>query len=293
MTGQVLEEKKAKILIVEDDVEVADMLDAYFHVQGYDASTVNWGEDGVKTCQAEHPDLVILDIKLPDIDGFEVAQLIRDHRGTKDTPIIFLTERRGRESRLKSLQLHADDYITKPFDIQDLRLRVRNALQRGQRVSLTNPVTGLPLEGVVDENLSGCLEEGGWMLLIISLQNLGRFRDIYGFVASDDLLRAVTLMIQDSIHRGDSPKDFLGHLTSTDFVLITKPEHTAYYQDRISSRLGQSFDYFYRDQDRESDIFNGAHLAVQITELQLSLDAYKNPRQLKAELAIICGQEIH
>ena len=65
-------DKKAKILIVEDDLDVAEMLNAYFGVQGYDVVTVNWGEDGVKSCIAERPDLVILDIRLPDIDGYEV-----------------------------------------------------------------------------------------------------------------------------------------------------------------------------------------------------------------------------
>ncbi|MEJ5224581.1 MAG: response regulator, partial [Anaerolineales bacterium] len=81
---------KAKILIIEDDLDVADMLGSYFRVQGYDVSTVNWGEDGVKTAQTILPNLVILDIRLPDIDGFEVARRLRTTRKTQDIPIIFL-----------------------------------------------------------------------------------------------------------------------------------------------------------------------------------------------------------
>ena len=86
---------------------------------------------------------MILDIRLPDIDGFEVARRLRGNRKTREIPIIFLTEKRERGDRLKGLELQADDYITKPFDIQELRLRVRNALQRSRQGSLTNPVTGL------------------------------------------------------------------------------------------------------------------------------------------------------
>jgi DNA-binding response OmpR family regulator len=154
-----VEEAKSTILIVEDDLDIADMLNAYFRVQGYEVRTVNWGEDGVRLCQSEKTDLVILDIRLPDIDGFEVAKRLRSNRKTKDVPIIFLTEKRERADRLKGLQLQADDYVTKPFDIQELRLRVRNALQRSRQGSLTNAVTGLPEGNLVDEALRLCLEK--------------------------------------------------------------------------------------------------------------------------------------
>ncbi|MEJ5201144.1 MAG: response regulator, partial [Anaerolineales bacterium] len=115
-------DEKATILIVEDDLDIADMLNAYFRIQGYEVLTVNWGEDDIRACQTNRPDIVILDIRLPDTDGFEVARRLREDRRTKDLPIIFLTEKRERMSRLKGLELKADDYITKPFDIQELRL---------------------------------------------------------------------------------------------------------------------------------------------------------------------------
>jgi len=87
-------EAKHKILIVEDDPDVSEMLNAYFRVQGYDVYTVNWGEDGVRAGQTTTPDLIILDIRLPDIDGYEVARRLRKDRRTQEIPIIFLTEKR-------------------------------------------------------------------------------------------------------------------------------------------------------------------------------------------------------
>jgi len=87
---------KSKILIVEDDLDVAEMLNAYFRVQGYEVFTVNWGEDGVRAAQTVLPDLMILDIRLPDIDGYEVARRVRTDRRTNEIPIIFLTEKRER-----------------------------------------------------------------------------------------------------------------------------------------------------------------------------------------------------
>src|SRR3970282_2872188 len=74
---------KSKILVVEDDLDVAEMLNAYFRVPGYEVFTVNWGEDGVRACQTINPDLVVLDIRLPDIDGYEVARRLRTDRRTQ------------------------------------------------------------------------------------------------------------------------------------------------------------------------------------------------------------------
>lgn len=263
-------EAKQKILIVEDDLDVADMLNAYFRVQGYEVFTVNWGEDGVRACQASRPDLVILDIRLPDIDGYEVARQLRSNRRTADIPIIFLTEKRDRVDRLQGLELGADDYITKPFDVQELRLRVRNAMLRAHQDTLTNPVTGLPDGTLVDERLTDCLQRPDWVMLIISLENLDVFRESYGFVASDDVLRAVSLMIHNAARESGGQEDFLGHLSSTDFILITKSERADILQERIRSRLEQSLDYFYPIKDREP-VVQGKRLEVKMGVL-LSTD---------------------
>ena len=103
---------KGSILIIEDDLDVAAMLNAFFGVQGYHSWSVTFGEEGVHACQLTPPNLVILDIRLPDIDGFEVARRLRTNRRTSDIPIVFLTENKERESRLKGLELKVDDYIT-------------------------------------------------------------------------------------------------------------------------------------------------------------------------------------
>lgn len=278
-----MDEPRASLLIVEDDLDIADMLNAYFRVQGYEVSVVHWGEDGVEMCQKQAPDLVILDIRLPDIDGFEVARRLRANRRTRDIPIIFLTEKRERLDRLKGLELHAEDYITKPFDIQELRLRVRNTLQRARRGSLTNPVTGLPEGGLVDEHLGKFLAEKDWKLLLISLGHLDAFRELYGFVASDDLLRAVALMIQDSLQQAGG-EGFVGHWTATDFVLLTRQGATAEMQERLKRRLVQSFDYFYRHQDREVDRLEGRRLTVAVTAISKESGALTSLEDLKTEL---------
>ncbi|PWH13725.1 MAG: hypothetical protein DDG60_09690 [Anaerolineae bacterium] len=277
-------ETKQKILIVEDDLDVADMLNAYFRVQGYEVFTVNWGEDGVRAASTARPDLIILDIRLPDIDGYEVARRLRSDRRTGDIPIIFLTEKRDRADRLHGLELGADDYITKPFDVQELRLRVRNALRRASQDTLTNPVTGLPEGALVEEKLEECLRQGGWSMVVVALDNLDAFREYYGFVASDDVMRAVSLMIQNSIRELASPDSFLGHLSPTDFVMVVDAGLAGTMEERVRTRLEQSLDYFYPLKDRDQAATHKKRLAIRSGSLVHGEGKFKTTDDLKAEL---------
>lgn len=277
-------EVKAKILIVEDDLDVAEMLNAYFRVQGYEVFTANWGEDGVRAVQTILPNLIILDIRLPDIDGFEVARRVRSDRRTHEIPIIFLTEKRDRVDRLQGFEVGADDYITKPFDVQELRLRVRNALKRVSQISLTNPVSGLPEGDLVEEKLSDAVHKSGLSLLHISIRNLQAFRDSYGFVASDDVLRAISLMIFNTLKETGAPEDFLGHLTPSDFVVVLSPETLRSFREKIQARLEQSLDYFYPLSDRNHAAQNSNRLSVEVNEIASVYGRYVNAEQLKKDL---------
>ena len=275
---------KSKILIVEDDLDVAEMLNAYFRVQGYEVFTVNWGEDGVRAAQTVLPDLMILDIRLPDIDGYEVARRVRTDRRTNEIPIIFLTEKRERIDRLQGFEVGADDYITKPFDVQELRLRVRNALKRVSQGSLTNPVSGLPEGPLVEERLSDVIHKSGWALLHICINHLDAFREAYGFVASDDVLRAISLMINNTMKENSSTEDFLGHISPTDFVIVITPTNLPAFQDRIRSRLEQSLDYFYPIKDREQAAKRADRLAIEISEVPSVYGRFSSVEQLKKDL---------
>jgi DNA-binding response OmpR family regulator len=263
-------EAKPKLLIIEDDLDLADMLTAYFRVEGYEVVAVNQGEEGVHAYQTSHPDLVILDIFLPDMDGVEVASRLRGNHRAADIPIIFMTDKRELIDELKGLELGVDGYITKPFDVQDLRLRVRNVLRRASQDSLTNPVTGLPEGKLVDEHLKDCLQKPEWTTLVVSLENLDTFRDIYGFVASDDVMRAVSLMLQNAIRETGTPEDFLGHIDTAVFVLITDPAVATRLENRICGRLDRSLEYFYPIKDREKSARDNKRLVFKINLLHSS-----------------------
>ena len=127
---------KARILVVEDDFDISNMLKIYFSGQGYDVEVAARGSQALEKTRQELPHLIVLDIMLPDIDGYEVCRQLRISTRTSHIPIIFLTQKDERSDKLQGLELGADDYITKPFDIEELKLRVEGSI----RLGLSEPI---------------------------------------------------------------------------------------------------------------------------------------------------------
>jgi PleD family two-component response regulator len=241
---------KHTLLIVEDDNDTSEMLRVYFEAQGYRVVTAAGGHEALTKCRQHPPDLILLDVRLPDIDGFEVGQRLQDDLRTSRLPVIFVTERRERDDRITGLKLGAIDYITKPFDVQELRLRVRNALRRAG--SQNNPVTGLPGEKLTNDRLGLLLEKDNWAAVSVIIEGLDMFNEIYGFVARDDVLRAVALILTSAVDELGSIDDFVGHPSESQFLVITIPAKADALARHIEERLGQAMVYFYPIHDREA-----------------------------------------
>jgi PleD family two-component response regulator len=280
-------EDKPKLLIVEDDLDLAEMLNAYFRVQNYEVLTAAWGREALDIAAQETITLIMLDIRLPDIDGYEVCRQLRLQRRTQDVPIIFLTEKRDRVDKLQGLELGVVDYITKPFDIQELRLRVRNAISRAARQTMSNPVTDLPEADLVNQHLQQLLTgDQSWSLLLISISGLSEFRERYGFLAADDVMRAVTLMVRNAVREHSRADDFIGHLSPEDFLIITTPEKVDEIKARVESRVRQSREYFYplRDREKARDSTEIATLRLRSAVLKGQGGVYADLDELKTAL---------
>jgi len=284
-----LRDEKPHILIVEDDIDLAEMLTAYFSVQGYEVHMTGWGTEAIDIAGEVLPDLVILDIYLPDIDGFEVVTRLRDSHKTRHLPIIFLTMRDQRIDRLHGLELEVVDYITKPFDIQELRLRVRNILRRVESLSMENPVTGLPEGPPVDDVLEE-IRMGGddYSLLVTALKGLDTFRELYGFVASDDVLRVASLTINSAAHEVGGEGAFCGHLDDHTFALVLPQDRVGALVERIRQRLSGSMEYFYPGDNRGPNATTSDRLRLLTTPIDLDGLSFST----REELVIYINREL-
>lgn len=234
------------ILVVEDDLDLAEMLIAYFSGQGYRVISAAWGEKALTLAAEVIPDLVLLDVRLPDIDGYEVCRRLRESHKTRGIPVIFLTERRARLDKLQGLELGAVDYITKPFDIREVRLRVRNLLKRAGDLSAMNAVTGFPEGQAVDDFLRIVISTStsGWGILAVTLNGLKTFQEMYGFIASDDVLRTTSLMICGIASEVGGEDIFCGHLNEHTLFVYLPVEDLDTLENLISERVGGSLAYF-------------------------------------------------
>jgi PleD family two-component response regulator len=215
---------KPRILVVEDDFDISNMLRIYFQSQGYEVAVAPRGGDALEMCRQQLPNIVVLDIMLPDIDGYEVCRQLRSNLRTSHIPIIFLTQKDERSDKIQGLELGADDYITKPFDVEELRLRVKNAIARATYESLTNPTTGLPSARLIEDQLRRLLRRDNWGIIYIGIDHLEPFKEVYGFVAADEVLRYTAMVLGETADRIGTPEDFIGHIGGDDFLVITRKE---------------------------------------------------------------------
>jgi DNA-binding response OmpR family regulator len=242
---------KARILVVEDDSDISNLLTIYFTGQGYDVHSASTGCDAISLARQWVPNLIMLDIILPDLDGFAVCTELRAQARTCHIPIIFLTHRVGRADRITGLELGAEDFITKPFDIEEVKLRAQNAIYRNQRERLTDTRTGLPSGRLIEERLRRDTQDDGWALMDLHINHLEPYRERYGFVASERVLHFAAKLIDRVLAESDRKQDFAGHSGGGDFVIITDEEAAPVLTDRLKRAFTFESRRFYSNRDSE------------------------------------------
>lgn len=243
---------KGRILVVEDDFDISNMLRIYFSGQGYEVQVAPRGGDVLQLTRKQLPQLIVLDIMLPDMNGYDVCRQLRSTTRTSHIPIIFLTQKDERSDKIAGLELGADDYITKPFDIEELKLRVKNQIERAARDHYTDPNSGLPSSGLIEEKLREVMrEDKTWAYLDIRLLHYEAFKDVYGFVAANDVLRFMALLVGEVLDELGTPEDFAGHAGSDSFVIITYSGKAEAMLRRLTERFAEEVQTHYSFIDRE------------------------------------------
>jgi PleD family two-component response regulator len=223
----------SQILIVEDDVDLVEMCETFFQNLGYKILTTPYGEEALTLCEEKMPELVILDIYLPDITGYEVCRRLRNNPLTKDIAVIFLTVRTLKNDKLMSLELGAIDYITKPFDNEELRLRVQNIMREIQHKRSMDGITGLPSGRLIEDQLRLLLRRENWALMYIGISGFRPFKEAYGLESVNMVLRITASILLEAVGELGTVDDFVGHVGEDDFVVITVPAIAQALMDRI------------------------------------------------------------
>jgi len=235
------------LLLVEDDPDISNMLRIYFTSQGYEVAVAGRGEDAVQICWHWPPNLIILDIMLPDMDGYDVCREVRGRLRTSTIPIIFLTQKDERSDKIHGLELGADDYITKPFDLEELKLRVRNVSSRSRIMGLISPETRLPSSRIIEDQLTKILFDEGWAVLYIGINGFESYRKVYGLVVSEGVLRFAAMVLREAVDSGGTRDDFIGHIGGDDFLIITGKSLVAPIVDELKQRftadIGTHYDW--------------------------------------------------
>ena len=242
---------KARLLVVEDDIDIGNMLKIYFSGMDFDVDVAVRGSDALEKTKQVLPHLIVLDIMLPDIDGYEVCRSLRTNMRTSHIPVIFLTQRDERSDKLQGLELGADDYITKPFDIEELKLRVQGAIRRSERESLTDPRSGLPAGRLIEEQLRRIIRQKGWALLDTGINHFDPFKNVYGFVAGDDVIRFTTKLISEVVDEVGTTSDFIGHAGGDNFIITTTEEKAEALKARLKERFDNEVLIHYNFMDRQ------------------------------------------
>lgn len=230
---------EGRILVVEDDADISNMLQLYFKSQGYEVHVAPRGDAALELARQTMPNVIVLDIMLPDIDGYEVCRHLRMNLRTSHIPIIFLTQKDERGDKIHGLELGADDYITKPFDVEELRLRVRNTIKSAEVASLTSPSTGLASGRLIEQQLRELMRTEDWGVLYIGIRGLDAFNEAYGFVAGEEVLRFAGMLLNDAVDELGTPDDFIGHIGGDDFLVVTEADKVGALREEIIRQFNQ------------------------------------------------------
>ncbi|MCC6191595.1 MAG: response regulator [Anaerolineales bacterium] len=250
MTGR-LRQGKRILLVVEDDPDTANLLSMFFGGHEFIVDVAGRGEEAVTLARRRLPDVILLDIGLPDFDGYAVCEELRQSPRTSHIPIIMLSEKTSLSDRVTGLGAGAQDYVTKPFDLEELRLRVQNLVARSLRENLVDPRTNLPTGPWIDDQLKRVRERAGWHALQCRIEAYEPFLDQNGFVAGDDVLKFAARLLREATDQLGTPEDFIGHPSTETFLILTGAAEPDALAARLRSRFNTEVVTHYNFVDRE------------------------------------------
>jgi DNA-binding response OmpR family regulator/signal transduction histidine kinase len=244
--------KQGKVLLVDDDAGIRAVCEEVLSNMGFEVCGAGTLQEARRQVEEDRPDLLLLDVGLPDGDGFGFLEELKAERASSHLPVIFLSARSDTQAKVRALKLGGDDYLVKPFDALELGARVESVLRRRETGLGASPTTQLPGSGGIEREVMRRLRDREpFAFCYLDLDNLKAYNDYYGYAKADGVIRQTGDLLREILRQQGAPGDYLGHVAGDDFVLVVDPARV----DAVCQRAIEAFDriipLYYDRQDRE------------------------------------------
>jgi diguanylate cyclase (GGDEF)-like protein len=239
-----------RVLVVDDDADIRTVLALTLEHAGFEVLEATDGDRALEIIRVERPDVVLLDVMMPGRNGIEVLRELRTDARSANLPVLLLTARAQPQDAVSGLDAGADDYITKPFDGDEVVARVHAAIRRADRQRASNPLTGLPGNERITRELTERVERGQpTALLYVDLDDFKPYNDHYGFMRGDDVIRHVAALLIQVVRDLATPSAFVGHVGGDDFVVMVAPDEAEPVAEAICERFDALAPSLYDQED--------------------------------------------
>lgn len=239
-----------RILLIDDDPDIVEFVTTNLELEGYATKSATTAEEGLAAGIEHPPDLFLLDLALDDGGGYEVLTRFRTNPSTANVPLVLLTAESRVPDIVRGLDGGADDYITKPFEIDELLARVRAVLRRSKAMRDLSPLTGLPGNFRIAEELERRINAGGPVAVIHGdLDNFKAYNDHYGFMRGDNVIKFTANTLLEAANTVGDPESFIGHVGGDDFIMVLNPEYAEAFCKDVVERFDDGILDFYDAHD--------------------------------------------
>ena len=278
-----------RILIADDEPDIRLVLRTRLELDGFTVLEASDGAEAVRMAQDEKPDLIVLDVMMPEMDGVEVCNRLRASFDTRNIPVIMLTARAGRDDKMSGLTKGANDYITKPFDLQELSQRVRNTLDWSRQQRSASPLTGLPGNHSINDEIRRRLaEQRSFALLQIDIDHFKAFNDYYGYGRGDEAIQLLARILSESVAQLGEDEGFVGHIGGDDFVVLSSCDAAEPIGEEIIESFNTAALGLYDEEDRSRghvDVLNRRHVVERFPLMSLTIALVSTDRVPVTHLA--------
>jgi len=241
---------KKKVLIVDDEKNFVKLLRFNLEERGFECFEAYDGRAALNQAVQTRPDLILLDLLLPEMTGVEVCSQLKKNFLTSQIPVIMITVKTDYHDKILAFEEGVDDFISKPFQLEEFGARINMILRRMEKSLSSNPLTKLPGNVSINKEIDRRIKDNvKFALAYLDLDNFKPYNDHYGYVQGDRIIREVAEIILEVVDRLGSKNDFIGHIGGDDFVFITHPKRVRKVCGEIIKAFGEILPGFYDNED--------------------------------------------